>query len=94
MSDNPATPARTASPAMAISHHMVRLMATYVGRGPTNARTTLSADMALVTCGQTMSRSEHNLVGAGEAYAVRAMRQVFHRSMREEAVVAGQRTHM
>jgi uncharacterized protein YbcI len=86
MSDHPHAAARMASPAMAISNHMVRLMAAYVGRGPTEARTTLNTDTVLVALGQTMSRSEHNLVAAGETDAVRAMRQTFHRRMRAEAV--------
>jgi uncharacterized protein YbcI len=86
MSDQLEAAARVTGPALVISNHMVRLMVTYVGRGPAEARTTLNSNVALVAFRQTMSRSEHNLVAAGEADAVRTMRQTFHRSMREEAV--------
>jgi uncharacterized protein YbcI len=65
---------------------LVRLLARYVGRGPTKARTTLSQNLVVVTFGDTMTRAEHNLVAAGEAEAVAAMRRVFQATMREEAV--------
>jgi uncharacterized protein YbcI len=85
--DHLEAPTRHTDPALVISNHMARLMATYVGRGPAEARTTLNTNVALVALRQTMSRSEHNLVAAGEADSVRTMRQTFHRSMREDAVV-------
>ena len=77
---------RTFSPAVAISNHMVRLVASWVGRGPTKARTTLNPNLVVVTFGDTMTRAEGNLVAAGEAAAVRGMRRIFHTRMREEAV--------
>jgi uncharacterized protein YbcI len=57
-----------------------------VGRGPTKARTTLSQNLVVVTFGDTMTRAEQNLVAAGHAEAVAAMRRVFQTTMREEAV--------
>jgi uncharacterized protein YbcI len=77
---------RPYSPALTISNEMVRLLARYVGRGPTKARTTLSQNLVVVTFGDTMTRAELNLVAAGEAEAVAAMRRVFQATMREEAV--------
>jgi uncharacterized protein YbcI len=65
---------------------MVRLLARYVGRGPTKARTTLSHNLIVVTFGETMTRAELNLVAAGEAEAVATMRRVFQATMRDEAV--------
>jgi uncharacterized protein YbcI len=88
---SPQTPQReprSYGPAVSISNRMVRLLARYVGRGPTKARTTLSQNLVVVTFGDTMTRAEHNLVAAGEADAVAAMRRVFHASMREEAIRA------
>jgi uncharacterized protein YbcI len=73
-------------PAVTISNQMVRLLARYVGRGPTKARTTLGQNLGVVTFGDTMTRAEHNLVAAGESDAVAAMRRVFQATMREEAV--------
>jgi uncharacterized protein YbcI len=67
---------------------MVRLLARYVGRGPTKARTTLRQNLVVVTFGDTMTRAELNLVAAGEAEAVASMRRVFHLTMRDEAVRA------
>ena len=79
---------RSQSPAALISNRMVRLMANYVGRGPTKARTTLNTNVAVVVFADTMTRAEQNLAAAGQADAVRSMRQTLHRSMREEAVAA------
>jgi uncharacterized protein YbcI len=79
---------RIYSPAAAMSNQMVRLFARYFGRGPTKARTTLNTNIAVVTMADTMTRAEQNLVAAGEAEAVRAMRRTLQRTMREEAVTA------
>jgi uncharacterized protein YbcI len=83
--DAPREP-RPYGPTVTISNQMVRLLARYVGRGPTKARTTLSHNLVAVTFGDTMTRAEQNLVAAGEAEAVAAMRRVFQATMREEAV--------
>jgi uncharacterized protein YbcI len=77
---------RPLGPAVTISNQMVRLLARYVGRGPTQARTTLSHNLVVVTFGDTMTRAEQNLVAAGEAEAVASMRRVFQATMRDEAV--------
>ncbi len=77
---------RSSGPAVTISNQMVRLVARYVGRGPTKARATLTQNLVVVTLGDTMTRAEENLVAAGEAEAVSAMRRVFQATMREEAV--------
>lgn len=77
---------RPLGPAVTISNRLVRLLALYVGRGPTKARTTLSSNLVVVTFGETMTRGELNLVAAGEAEAVASMRRVFHATMRDEAI--------
>jgi uncharacterized protein YbcI len=77
---------RPVGPGVTISNQMVRLLARYVGRGPTKARTTLAQNLVVVTFGETMTRAEENLVAAGEAEAVSSMRRVFHATMRDEAV--------
>jgi uncharacterized protein YbcI len=73
---------------MAISNRMVRMIAEYLGRGPTRVRTTLTTNIAVVTLGEPMTRGEQHLVAAGESGAVHSMRDTFHRSMREEAMRA------
>ena len=79
---------RSQSAAALISNRMVRLIASYVGRGPTKARTTLNTNIVLVVFADTMTRAEQNLTAAGQADAVRSMRQTLQRSMREDAVAA------
>lgn len=81
---------RPFSPAVAISNQLVRLLASYIGRGPTKARAALNPHLCVVTFGDTMTRAERNLVAAGQADAVRAMRHVFQATMRQEAVAAVQ----
>lgn len=77
---------RQFGPSVAISNQMVRLLARYVGRGPTKARTTLNQNLVVVTFGDTLTRAEENLVAAGEAESVSSMRRVFTTTMRDEAV--------
>jgi uncharacterized protein YbcI len=79
---------RTQSPAARISNRMVRLMAGYLGRGPTKTRTTLNTNIVVVVFGDTMTKAEQNLIAAGQADSVRSMRQILQRSMRGEAVEA------
>jgi uncharacterized protein YbcI len=76
------------SPSVAISNRMVRLLASYMGRGPTRARTTLATNLVVVVFGDAMTRAERNLVAAGEPEAVVSMRRVLHGRMRGEAIVA------
>jgi uncharacterized protein YbcI len=75
-------------PAALISQRLVRLMATYTGRGPTKARTTLDDNVAVVVLQDTLTRAEQQLVAAGETEAVRRTRKTFHELMRDEAVRA------
>lgn len=77
---------RQNGPAVTISNQMVRLLARYVGRGPTKARTTLTENLVVITFGDTLTRAEENLVAIGETEAVFSMRRVFHTTMRAEAV--------
>jgi uncharacterized protein YbcI len=79
---------REFSPSVAISNKMVRLMAAYIGRGPTRARTTLGTDLVIVTFADTMTRAEINMVAADKPEVVLSMRQVLNARMREEAIAA------
>lgn len=64
----------------------MRLFATYVGRGPTRARTAFVHDLVIVIFGETMTRAEQHLIASGETEAVRSMRQIFHRALRQQAI--------
>jgi len=79
------TDERRSSAAARISTEVVRLVATYTGRGPTKARTTLNTNLAVVVLQDTLTRGEQNLVAAGEAQAVESTRRTFHDLMRPEA---------
>lgn len=67
---------------------MVRLLAAYMGRGPTRARTTIAPNLVVVVFGDTMTRAERNLTEAGEPGSVVSMRRTLHAQMRGEAVAA------
>jgi uncharacterized protein YbcI len=85
-------PDRPPSTPTLISNQLVKLYATYLGRGPTRSRATLTADLLIVTFGETMTRAEQHLVAAGEADAVQSMRHTFHRATRQQAIDIVERT--
>ncbi len=74
------------SPAAALSNQMVRLMARYIGRGPTKTRSTLSANLAVVTFGDTLTREEQSLLAAGHGELIVSMRRILQHLMREDAL--------
>lgn len=85
------------SPGLRISNEIVGLLSRYTGRGPTQARTTVTSSAVLVTLGDTLTRGELSLVAAGQHEAVTGMRRIFHELMREEAcgaieTILGRRT--
>lgn len=86
--ERPLAEQRSFSPAVAISNQLVRLLATYVGRGPTKARTTINNNLVMILFGDTMTRAERTLVAAGEAEAVCSIRRILQTVMRRDAVRA------
>jgi uncharacterized protein YbcI len=86
------TESRGQSPAAILANRLVRLIAKYLGRGPTKARTTLNTNVAVVVFADTLTRAERNLTLAGESDTFRRMRQTLQRSMRDEAVAAVEET--
>ena len=83
---------RQTSLARAISDQLVKLYATYLGRGPTRSRATLTAELVIVTFSETMTRVEQHFVAAGEVEAVQSMRRTFHRATRQQAIDIVERT--
>lgn len=67
-----------------ISYGIVAIYKDYLGRGPTNAQTTLTDQFAMTTLGDSLTKAEHSLVRSGEAETVREMRRKFQFAMRDE----------
>lgn len=88
MSITQTPPRAEASPGATISRATVQLMARYTGRGPTKARTTVTADQAVVVLEEVLTRAEQSLVEAGEAELVRRQRETIQHLMRGEAATA------
>lgn len=76
------------SRAAAVSNAIVGLFHDYTGRGPTRARTTVREDLIVCVLGDTLTRSEHSLVAAGEVRLVLEERAAFQRLIRAEAISA------
>jgi uncharacterized protein YbcI len=75
-----------------ISRRMVQLLSRYMGRGPTRARTTLNANVAVTVFHDALTKAELNLAAAGQTEAVHHMRRTFQSLMREQAIEAVEET--
>jgi uncharacterized protein YbcI len=64
---------------------MVQLIARHTGRGPTQARTTLSTNLIIVLFRDVMTKAEKTLADAGENVDVRATRRIFQEMISAEA---------
>lgn len=69
-----------------ISRGIAGLVCRYTGRGPTKVRTTINTNVVVVVLKDALTKGEQNLVAAGQAAAVTAMRRIYHEAMRDEAV--------
>lgn len=74
-------PLPTGSPQAAISNHIVHVMSEFTGRGPTQARTTISEDLVTVVLEHGLTKGERRLVEFGSGTQVRAMRHAFQQAM-------------
>lgn len=74
------------STAARISRHVVQLMSTYTGRGPTNAWTSIDGDLISVVLRDTLTRGERSLVADGRAQLVLDMRKAYQQTMRSDLV--------
>jgi uncharacterized protein YbcI len=70
----------------AIANAVVRLVHDYTGRGPTQARATVSHDLVSVVMGDTLTKAERSLVRDGKSEFVLQMRHQFQRTMRDDLV--------
>lgn len=70
----------------AISREMVKAMKTYFGRGPNKAKSYLMDDLLFIVMRGGMTEAETTMLKAGEADAVRAVRQRFENIMAERLI--------
>jgi uncharacterized protein YbcI len=82
--------ARVRSTAAAISNAVVGVMHDYTGRGPTRARTSISADVVTVTLHDSLTKAERRLADNGYAAEVLAQRRLMQHTMREDLITAVQ----
>lgn len=79
------------SPSVEISNAVARLHKHYVGRGPTNARTTIDGDLVVCLLEGGYTRAEQTLEEIERADIVAAGRLGLQTAMREEMINAVQR---
>jgi uncharacterized protein YbcI len=71
-----------------ISNAITRLLGEYTGRGPKNARTTVSGRLVVTLLEDTLTKGERSLVTRGHRDSVLRMRESFQQAMRDDAVSA------
>jgi uncharacterized protein YbcI len=69
------------SPQKRISRGVVGIYKEYMGRGPTNARTTITDELVITLCEDGLTKAERNLVEAGDDDTVRSIRRKFQQAM-------------
>ena len=74
------------SPAARISNHVVQVLSTYTGRGPTKAWTSIDSDLICVVLRDTLTRGERSLVADGRGQLVLDMRKAYQQTMRNDLV--------
>jgi uncharacterized protein YbcI len=72
----------------AISNAVVGLLAEYVGRGPTKARTVHSGNLVLCVLEDAMTKTEQSLAARGNEKLVLEMRHAFQHMMRDDLTSA------
>jgi uncharacterized protein YbcI len=71
-----------------ISRRLVQIMKEHTGRGPTQARTTVSDDLVVCLMRAGFTTAEQTLVSAGHADTVHEVREGIHESARGSMVAA------
>ena len=90
MTSTDAGPTTNSSTGAAISNVVVRVMSEYTGRGPTKARTHLSADLVTVVLEDVMTKGERSLVNDGKGDLVISTRLAFQQTMSRDLIAAVQ----
>jgi uncharacterized protein YbcI len=87
MNSSPASRS-TGEIAAAISNEVVRILHAQTGRGPTQARTTISGDLVACVLHDTLTVGERTLVNNGQAQTVLDVRKQYQAAMRTDLVAA------
>ena len=80
-----------ATPSLEISNAVVGMLRHAAGRGPTKAKTVISADLALITLRECLTPAETTLVSMGEAESMKQARAALHRAIQDEATAVVER---
>ena len=72
----------------AISNAVVRILHARTGRGPTEARTTISGDLVVCVLRDTLTVGERTLVNDGQAQTVLDVRKLYQMAMRQDLSAA------
>jgi uncharacterized protein YbcI len=91
ISDGP-LPGQTGSRSLEISNAISRLHKEFVGRGPTNARTTIDGDLVVVLLEGGYTRAEQTLTANDNADLVAASRLGLQDAMRQAMIDAVEQT--
>ena len=78
----------TDTPGAVISRACVQILREYSGRGPTEAKTTISDGTVVVALSGAMTTLERNLVRLGGAEQVRDFRDGLQMAMRDDLIAA------
>jgi len=70
----------------AIANEIGHLLADFTGRGATRSRAFVHDDVVVCLLEHSLTKAEQNLVTAGEAGAVRRLRDVFQSAMETELI--------
>jgi len=71
-----------------ISNEVVRILRAQTGRGPTQARTTISGDLVACLLHDTLTVGERTLVRTGHAQSVLDTRKLYQAAMRSDLTAA------
>ena len=72
----------------AISNAVVRILHARTGRGPTEARTTISGDLVVCVVRDTLTVGERTLVDNGQEQTVLDVRKLYQMAMRQDLSAA------
>ena len=87
MTSSPATPTDGQTVA-AISNAIVHILHAQTGRGPTEARTTISGDLVVCVLHDTLTVGERTLVNDGQEQTVLDVRKLYQMAMRQDLSAA------
>ena len=75
----------------AITGAVVSIYREYIGRGPTQAKTTISGDHVAVVLQDTLLKAERTLAATGDRDAIRHIRRRFQDTMGDKLIAAVER---